>query len=118
MAPGADDIRWAADALASRLPEPLAPLARIAFNYRWSWVPGGPELFGRIAPHRWRLCSYNPVRLLQEVSAGSLEHAAVDDDLLRHMHEVEAAIAEDLARDSLAGPVDDAHPVAYFSAEF
>ena len=118
MSSGAEDLRRAADALASRLPEPLAPLAHIASNYRWSWVPGGPELFERIAPHRWRLCGYNPVRLLQEVSAGSLERAAADDDLVRHMHEVQAAVADDLAREPMDGPVDAQHPVAYFSAEF
>ena len=45
---GSSDLRAAADALRSRLPEPLGPLADIAYNYRWSWTPGGPELFASI----------------------------------------------------------------------
>src|SRR4051794_41311438 len=88
MGQGAEDLRRAADALASRLPEPLAPLAHIAFNYRWAWLPGGPELFESVAPHRWLLCANNPVRLLQEVSAGSLEHAARDEQLLGRIADV------------------------------
>ena len=45
MTAGHDDLQRAAEALAARIPEPLAPLARLAYNYRWSWTPGGPELF-------------------------------------------------------------------------
>src|SRR3954454_13016498 len=98
MGRGEADVRLAADALAARLPEPLAALARIAFNYRWSWLPGGPELFESIAPHRWQLCGHNPVRLLQEVSTVALERAAGDHELLELMAHVERGIAEDLAR--------------------
>ena len=38
---GSSDMARAVDRLARRLPEPLYPLARIAYNYRWSWTPGG-----------------------------------------------------------------------------
>src|SRR3954447_17397826 len=105
MGRGEADVRLAADALASRLPEPLAPLARIAFNYRWSWLPGGPELFESVAPHRWQLCGDAPVRLLEEVARGALEGAAADDRLLEVMARVEQAIADDLARAPAEGPV-------------
>ena len=118
MSSGADDLRRAADALATRLPEPLAPMARIAFNYRWSWVPGGHELFESVAPHRWLQCGQNPVRLLQEVSAGSLEKAAADPAMLERIAHVERAIADDLARPAMDGPVDPEHPVAFFCAEY
>ena len=36
--------RRAAD-LAGRLPDALAPLARIAYNYRWCWYAGGKDVF-------------------------------------------------------------------------
>ena len=39
--------RRAAD-LAGRLPEELASLARIAYNYRWCWFAGGKEVFRSI----------------------------------------------------------------------
>jgi hypothetical protein len=60
MTAGHDELLRAADALAARVPQPLAPLARFAFNYRWSWTPGGPELFSSIDPGRWERCGENP----------------------------------------------------------
>ena len=57
---GASDLAAAAAALRSRLPEPLAALAAIAYNYRWSWTPGGPELFASIDARRWELCARQP----------------------------------------------------------
>src|SRR4051812_16970644 len=118
MGRGEADVRLAADALAARLPAPLAPLARIAFNYRWSWLPGGSELFESIAPHRWHLCGHNPVRLLQEVSTAALERAAGDEQVLGLMGEVEKAIDDDLARPAAHGPVGAERPVAFFCAEY
>jgi starch phosphorylase len=122
MGRGQNDLARAAEALASRLPEPLAPLARIAFNYRWSWLPGGPELFEDIAPHRWALCAHNPVRMLQEVSAGALERAAADDRLLARIADAERAIAADLERPPMEGvggaTVSPDRPVAFFCAEY
>ncbi len=115
---GEDDLRRGAVALADRLPGPLAPLARIAFNYRWSWLAGGAELFEDIAPHRWALCANNPVRMLQEVSADDLDRAARDQDLMRRIGEAERAIDDDLARPAMGGPVDPRHPVAFFCAEY
>jgi hypothetical protein len=35
--PGSWELAAAAATLASGLPPELAPLARIAYNYRWSW---------------------------------------------------------------------------------
>jgi starch phosphorylase len=66
MNDGREDIRRAAEELAERLPDALAPLARLAYNYRWSWLPGGAELFQAIDAERFALANQNPVRLLQE----------------------------------------------------
>jgi starch phosphorylase len=95
----------------------LAPLARIAYNYRWSWMPGGADLFRCIDPRRWLLCAGNPVRLLQEASTDALTRAAEDTDLLRRAADAEQAIRDDLARDA-RGPVEADHPVTFFCAEY
>ena len=58
---GRRDIRAAVDELAHRLPEPLVPLATLAYNYRWSWLPGGPQLFEAIDAERFELSARNPV---------------------------------------------------------
>jgi glycogen phosphorylase len=118
MTAGHDQILRAADALAARIPAPLAPLARLAFNYRWSWTPGGPELFSSIDPVRWERCGENPVRLLAEVAPDVLERAAGDRALLERAAAVEAAVRADLERPFAAAPATPEHPIAYFCAEF
>jgi glycogen phosphorylase len=103
--------------LAGRLPEALAPLARIAYNYRWRWYPGGKEVFRSIDPGRWDLCGENPVRLLQEVSGEALGRAAADRVLLDRVAALEDASAVDLGRASV-GPIAPERPIAFFCAEY
>ena len=113
MSAGTADIARAADLLAARLPGPLAGLARLAYNYRWSWTPGGPELFRAVDPDRWERCGENPVRLLQEADPVLVERAAADTALHERIAAVEAEVAADLAR-----PDAEGDSVAYFCAEF
>jgi starch phosphorylase len=117
---GHEDIGRAAADLAERLPEPLAPLARLAFNYRWSWLPGGPELFAAVDAERFALVAQNPVRLLQESSALVLRRAAEDETLVARARELEERVTLDLERPPAApeGPVTAERPVAYLSAEY
>jgi starch phosphorylase len=117
MTAGHDDLVRAADALAARVPPPLAGLARLAYNYRWSWTPGGPELYATIDPVRWERCGENPVRLLGETGLESLARAATDPDLLERIDQVEAKVRADLARPPAAGAAPE-RPIAYFCAEF
>ena len=110
---GRADLTRAAEALAARVPEPLAPLAHVAYNLGWSWMPGGAELFEDVAPHRWRLSGHNPVRMLQEVSTAALERAAGDQDLLERAARIRDALEADIARPAADGP-----SIGYFCAEF
>ena len=114
---GDEELCLRAADLAGRLPEALAPLARIAYNYRWRWYPGGKEVFRSIDPDRWELCGENPVRLLQEVSGEALGRAAGDRALLERIAALEDAFAVDLGRASV-GPVAAEHPIAFFCAEY
>ena len=112
---GRSDIRRAAEELAERLPDRLAPLARLAYNYRWSWLPGGPELFAAI--ERFELSLQNPVRLLQEASTRALRRAAQDDALVAQAVALEAQVRADLERPPAPGGDPD-HPVGFFCAEY
>src|SRR5918911_155560 len=103
MSDGRNDVERAAAALASQLPEPLAPLARLAYNYRWCWTPGGDELFRSVSPLRWEQCAGNPVRLLQEAGPEACHRAAEDPDLRRRAGELEEALRADAARDAAPG---------------
>jgi glycogen phosphorylase len=116
MERGEQDMARAADDLASRLPAPLAALARIAYNYRWSWFPDGPGLFDSVDPHRWELCGENPVRLLQEASGESLSRAAADPELLARAASLERTLTAELATPAVRPCAD--HPIAFFCAEY
>ncbi len=116
-APGSSDVRRAADQLAARLPALLAPLARLAYDYRWSWTAGGAELFAAVDAHRWAVCQQNPVRLLQESAHASLDRAAADPDLRRRAQALEERVFGEPPPASV-GPITSARPVAFFCAEY
>jgi starch phosphorylase len=114
--PGAGDVRLAADALAARLPSALAPLARNAYDYRWSWR-GGDAVFEAVDPHRWALCGHNPVRLLQEAPTLALERAAADNALRHRAATLEATLANEIPGRGGDG-LSPERPIAFMCAEF
>lgn len=113
---GSRDLTRAVERLARRLPEPLQPLARIAYNYRWSWTPGGRDLFRSLGAHRFALTGENPVRFLRDLTERQLLEAATDDPYLARLEAVDQAIAADLARP--AEKLFDGRPLAFLCAEF
>ena len=118
MNAGTTDLAAAAAALRSRLPEPLAPLAEIAYNYRWSWTPGGPELFASVDPKRWEACAANPVRLLQETHPERLAAVARDTGFLGRLDALKATLDAALAEEPLDCTVTPESPAAFFCAEY
>ena len=118
MTDGSLDVERAATELANRLPDALAPLARLAYNYRWSWLPDGAELFRSIDPQRWELCLHNPVRLLEEVPAGTLRRAAADGARVEQAVLAEAVVRAELSLRAGADELDPRRPVAFFCAEY
>jgi len=115
---GSADIEAAAAALAERLPAPLAPFARIAFNYRWSWDRAAQDLFQVIDRQRWELCNGNPVRLLTETSAGALQRAVDDPALIARAEAMLQRLTAELQRPPMASRASQRHPVAFLCAEF
>jgi glycogen phosphorylase len=115
---GTNDVAAAAAALRTRLPEPLGGLADLAYNYRWSWTPGGAELFASLDPRRWEACGGNPVRLLQEAHPGVLERAASDDAFLERLAALKATVDAALAEEPSSGALSADRPAAFFCAEY
>ncbi len=118
MAAGRADLDHAAADLARLLPPRLGVLARLAFNYRWSWLPDGPGLFEAVDPQRWQLCGQNPVRLLQEATAEALERAATDDSLIARATAAAATLSAELERPGAPGAPSPERPAAFFCAEY
>ncbi|HMQ25236.1 MAG TPA: alpha-glucan family phosphorylase [Acidimicrobiales bacterium] len=115
--PGDRDVQAAVAALAERLPEPLRPLAAVAYNYRWAWADDGPSVFASLDAERWARVGGNPVRLLSEAPARSLEEAAAQPEVVDRVAALSALVEADLER-PVAGPVPAERPVAFLCAEF
>ena len=117
MLDGSRDIADATESLAARLPRELKALARLAYNYWWSWAPGGPDLFATIDAERWRRGGLNPVRLLQEVTPARLAELASDPDFARRAAELDRALQREL-RERPTKPWSGGQSEAFICAEF
>ncbi|HEY8081109.1 MAG TPA: alpha-glucan family phosphorylase [Acidimicrobiales bacterium] len=113
---GSRDLTRAIDRLARRLPEPLQPLAQIAYNYQWSWTPGGRALFRHLGSHRFGLSNENPVRFLRDLAEPDLLAAATDEAFLEQIDKVSKSIGAQRRRDDSLAVGDG--PVAFLCAEF
>src|SRR5688572_13736267 len=103
------------------VPEPLAPLLKMANNLWWVWNPDAVEMFRRLDRRLWHEVYHNPVKLLGVIDQSRLAAAARDEGYLAHMHRVYAEFQKHLDE---KGWFNKTHPdrakmqVAYFSAEF
>ena len=114
---GAAQIDVATEQLAARLPEPLRPLADLAYNYRWCWDPDGAATFEAVDPERWEAVDGNPVRLLVESSPRARDRAAEDGELVDRIARLHERVRGDLAR-----PADDrfdaTRPLTFLCSEY
>ena len=108
--PGAREADERAAELALRLPPELAPLARVALDYRWAWDPDGGELFRSLDPHAWEINARNPVRQLADIAPHTASLAAGDETTRDRIARIARVLDEDRARpeatiEGLGGPV-------------
>ncbi|HVO22638.1 MAG TPA: alpha-glucan family phosphorylase [Candidatus Margulisiibacteriota bacterium] len=115
---GRRDIERAVADLAERLPAPLAPLARIAYNYRWAWFPQGIALFRDIDPAIWRRSECNPRYVIEAATPQRLLTLAQDSAYVERVQRIAAAIDADLQRPAADTPIAAARPIAYLCSEF
>lgn len=113
---GRRDVERAVADLAERLPAALQPLARLAFNYRWSWMYGGYAIFRDIDPVRWQRVQANPRTMIEAVPPHRLAELAGDSEYLLRVASLAAELDADLQRP--AAGIDANRPVAYFCSEF
>lgn len=104
------------------VPERIAGLVDLAYNLWWSWNPAVKLVFKQLNPIAWGESIHNPVRMLHELPAETLEAAARNPQYLRHYdivmsrfrHELEQKNSWFLSR----GVHDRTMTIAYFSAEY
>jgi starch phosphorylase len=114
LAAAGSDVASRIEELEGRLVPALRPLATVAYDYRWSWTRGGPEVFASIDPHRWRLVSENPVRFLFGLASERQRAAEANPQLADQVRR----LADELAADLAPPPESTDGPVAFFCAEF
>ncbi|HEY2962617.1 MAG TPA: alpha-glucan family phosphorylase [Pyrinomonadaceae bacterium] len=106
----------------NRVPAPLAPLERLAWNYWWSWAADGAEIFRDLDPEIWEDCEHNPRQLLAKTSEYRLAEAAADPVYLERMRRIEQNFQTYMTSGigwSINHPqITSERPVAYFCAEF
>jgi starch phosphorylase len=115
---GRRDLERSVATLGERLPEALLPLARIAYNYRWTWLPGGAGVLRDADPHLWRRSSCNPRLLLEGMPPQRLRELVADADYVGRVRQVADAIDADLRRPPAACGIEPSRPVAYLCSEF
>ena len=106
-----------------RLPEPLRPLGRLAWNYWWSWAADGAAVFRDLDPAVWEECEHNPRRLLAEVAEFRLMQMATDPVYAERVSLLAARFDEYITdRRTWESHTDKRitreHPIAYFCAEY
>jgi starch phosphorylase len=101
------------------LPQPLAPLAELVMNLRWSWHPQSLDLFRSVHPVTWDAVGQDPVRLLGEVSPARLAALAKDKAFLGRLEAAHADLRDYLTRPRWYQGLEQApRSIAYFSPEF
>ncbi|MCC6225031.1 MAG: alpha-glucan family phosphorylase [Microthrixaceae bacterium] len=119
--PGGRDLDRAIAELADDLPGPLSALANVAYNYQWSWTPGGDELFASMDPQRWRRCGGNPVQFIREMGRQRLDQLAADAGFATRLDELVARVdlRRPVERSVAAGlDLDEDHPIAFLCSEY
>jgi glycogen phosphorylase len=114
--PGAADLAARAELLSDRVSHGLKPLARLAYNYRWSWARDGANVFRDINPHRWSLSGENPVRFLGDLWPSTQAAVERDPSLLARIEALADGVASYLSRPP--SPIATDGPIVFFCAEF
>jgi starch phosphorylase len=103
--------------LERRLYDELKPLARVAYDLRWSWIRRGGQVFSDIDVHRWRLAGRNPVRFLFELPFERQAAASSNPEIVDQVQWLANVLETEPVR--RRGMNANFHgTVAYFSAEF
>jgi glycogen phosphorylase len=114
---GKPDLERAIADLEERLPRPIAALARIAYNYRWTWSQDA-AVFREMDAELWKRSGRNPRWLIETLPPHQLQQLACDQSFVQRVARVASELDADSRRPSVAGVIAPERPVAYFCSEF
>jgi starch phosphorylase len=102
------------------LAEPLAPLDRLASNWRWSWSRATHALFDSMDPQLWEEVGENPSRMLGALGQSRLDELAGDESFAWRVREEDERLQAYLTGDRWYQGLPEPKPrsIAYFSPEF
>ena len=102
------------------LAESLAPLDRLASNWRWSWSRATHALFASMDPDLWERIGGNPSRMLGALGQDRLDELARDDEFIARVRDEEERLDAYLGGDRWFQHLEGPKPtgIAYFSPEF
>lgn len=115
---GRRDLEQAIAVLAERLPGPLIPLARVAYNYRWSWMEGAAAVFREIDPVQWQRSCGNPRLVIESAPPARLRQLSGKVEFVRRVERCAARLEADLGRPHTDDRLSPERPIAYFCSEF
>jgi len=107
----------------TKLPETIAALERLSWNYWWSWNADGASIFRDLDQKVWDACEHNPRRLLKEVPQYSLMRMATDPVYVERVRRLAEGFDAYMSAGATwasenAREITSENPVAYFCAEF
>jgi glycogen phosphorylase len=114
---GKTDLERAIADLEERLPRSIAALARIAYNYRWTWSHD-QAVFREMNPDLWKRSGHNPRWLIETLPPHQLQQLACDPSFVQRVGRIASELDADSRRPSAAGVIAPGRPVAYFCSEF
>lgn len=102
------------------LAEALAPLDRLAANWRWSWSRATHALFASMDPALWEHIGQNPARMLGALGQDRLDELAHDEGFVQRVREEDERLTAYLEGDRWFQRLEGDKPahIAYFSPEF
>jgi len=104
------------------LPLSIQPLAKLSWNYWWSWSQDGPAVFRDLDPEIWEEYEQNPRLLLAKTSEYRLAQMGTDPvyvDRVRRLADAFDNYLEAPRPDPQdSSKISAEHPVAYFCAEY
>ncbi|NNH02736.1 alpha-glucan family phosphorylase [Microbacterium ulmi] len=98
----------------------LAPLDRLASNWRWSWSRATHALFASMDPDLWEEIGENPSRMLGALGQTRLDQLAADDRFVARVRAEDERLEAYLTGERWYQRLEGAKPahIAYFSPEF